>query len=143
MAEGRMLDLRLWSIMVIIALWQLPHIGLLVLSHRADYSKEKIPSFLSHVRTVTLRRIIFFWVLNLAVMMLFLAVQGVVITEPAKGLMVLNAIVLVAVFAGTYRTDPESSSPRLFIHLNAAIFVMMILPVVERVILFYSQIPIP
>lgn len=135
-ADGGVPDLRLWSIMVIIALWQLPHLGLLLLLHLADYSKGNTYCFLRHVRKDALGRMIFLWVLNLTAMMLFLILQGVLISQSAQVLMVVDAALLVLMFSIKFLYSRCPSYRYLFVHLNITLLFAMVLLVVERVLLF-------
>lgn len=137
-ADGGVPDLRLWSIMVIIALWQLPHLGLLLLLHLSDYSKGNTYCFLRHVRQDALGRMIFLWVLNLTAMMLFLILQGVLISQPAQILMVVDAALLVLMFSIKFLSGRSPSYRYLFVHLNMTLLFAMVLLVVERVFLFSS-----
>jgi len=120
----------------IIGLWQFPHFWLILLCHRHDYQKSDVlPSMLTMISEVQLRRIILTWVLSFATITLFLPFLGVVTSPFGTISLTINAIILACYFAYRCLAPSQISqklSRHLFIHLNLALFLVITLGVISN-----------
>ncbi|MDO9264403.1 MAG: protoheme IX farnesyltransferase [Desulfosalsimonadaceae bacterium] len=126
-AGGDIFSIRIWIIMTLFGLWQLPHFWLIQLDHSADYQRSGIPSILGRFSTRQLEKIIFIWIVNFAVMLL-----SVPVLSPGTGhltgwLIASTAISLVvAAFVHIFLSGPGRGYHRLFTYLNGSFFFVMI-----------------
>ncbi len=134
-AAGSAISPRTWMMMAVLAVWQLPHFWLVVLAHRADYSKVELPSMLRLFSTAQLRRLVFIWTAVFAVMTLLLPLFEIVITKTAAWLLVANALTLIALVTYRLIIRPHEASYRpLFRALNASAALVMGLIVLGSVL---------
>ncbi|MBU1172189.1 MAG: UbiA family prenyltransferase [Proteobacteria bacterium] len=133
---GGVFDVRIHCVVMIFGLWQLPHLGLLALSHARDYKNNDIPGFLRQVSETSLKRMIIFWTMNLSLMMVCLILQGIMISSLTRYIVLFQAVSLSAICLMKISRGKESSYRFLFIHLNTSLLLVMVLIVSERMVLF-------
>jgi len=138
-AGGEPFSQKIWLIMIIFGVWQMPHFWLLLLSHHADYVKTGAPSMLRYMVNAQLERILLVWVIGLAALTLCLPLAHLIRTEIAFVALAINATGLIVVFCillfpGRLRYTYRG----LFVHLNMAVFISMLILVADRTFSFYG-----
>jgi protoheme IX farnesyltransferase len=73
---GRFSDPRLWVISFLFFMWQVPHFWLLLLDHGKEYEKAGLPTPHALFKEGSMRRIIFHWIVALAVASLCVSLYG-------------------------------------------------------------------
>ncbi len=138
-AGGEPLSIKIWFIMAIFVIWQMPHFWLLLLANDSDYAKTDIPNILAHLLNAQLKRILLVWVVGFAVLTLCLPLVQMVQTNSAFLALAINAAGLILVFCILLFSKKRLSSYRaLFIHLNLAVLICMTILVVDRSFSFYG-----
>lgn len=132
---GNFPDARIVCLMMVVGLWQLPHLGLLILSHPKDYALGTIPCFLRQVSENALKRMIIIWVFNVSLMMGCLILHGVLISEITCNIVLCLAVFLIIISVMAIIRSRESAYRFLFVHLNTTLLATMVLIVSERIIL--------
>lgn len=118
--------------MVIMGFWQIPHTWLVFFRYFPESSRSPLPSFSDSLSHASLKRILFIWVLSFAVLTVVFAGGGFFSSILARWLVVGNAFALgLTFFSGLY-FERKPSYPRLFVHLNLALAVVMGLAISER-----------
>jgi protoheme IX farnesyltransferase len=97
-AGGGLGSPRLWILMVVLAVWQLPHYWLVVLTNQEDYRRAGIPHFLRVLSVRQLRQLVFVWVTAFLVLTLCLPLYQVTLSETAAWVLFANALVLASLF---------------------------------------------
>lgn len=112
----------IWTLMTIFGLWQPPHFWLLVLAHQEDYRTGPVPSMLAVFSQEQLARILFMWVVALAMALLALPLAAG-FSAGLVAAVVLDACVLVAFFAlRLFARERPGNYRSLFAALNLAVF---------------------
>ncbi len=98
MASGSALvDFRIWNLMAVIGVWQLPHSWLVVLHHPQDYRQNSLPSMAGLFSREQLHRILLSWTVAFAAISLLLIVHCVH-SQSLGLLLAANATFLSALF---------------------------------------------
>jgi heme o synthase len=98
-AGGGLLSPRIWYVMVLFCIWQVPHTWLVLLSCRQDVPESHMPTILDVFSPVQVERLIFVWTSVFAVLMLYGNFFGL---QPAGLLavpVVANALAMPLLFA--------------------------------------------
>ena len=69
-AGGGLASPKVWILVVIFGVWQLPHFWLVVLANRRDYRSSGIPNMLGILSVRQLRKLVFVWVGSFVVLTL-------------------------------------------------------------------------
>jgi len=115
---------KLWILMVVFGVWQLPHYWLVVLAHREDYRSSGLPSMLRVLSVEQLRALVFVWVASFAVLTLCLPLYRVILSPIAAWALLANALVLASVLGASLRAGGEGYR-RLFRSLNLSLALVM------------------
>jgi protoheme IX farnesyltransferase len=132
-AGGPSDDLLIAGVMIASGLWQPPHFWLVVLKHHADYRQGAIPSMLSVFSRGQVTRILFAWVVALAVALLALPLAARADASWLAAAVATDAVLLVVIFAGQIFARPAGPSYRLlFALLNLAVLAAVALVALHR-----------
>jgi len=125
---------KLWILMVVFGVWQLPHFWLVVLAHRQDYRRSGIPSMLRILSVAQLRQLVFVWVAAFVVLTLCLPLYHVILSEAAAWILLANALVLATVFGVCLRGDRDRYRA-LFRHLSLSLAIVMSVILIDGITL--------
>ncbi len=115
-------------------LWQVPHFWLVLLIYREDYAAASLPSLLKEVKEDSLRRFFIPWIGALASMLLMFAALPYPLPPAARGALGLNALLLPAVFFCRLRVSTTGNYRLMFMVLNGALLLHMVVLGVGRVV---------
>ncbi len=104
--------------------WQVPHVFLIVLNHKSDYSGGISPNILKLLSEDALRRISLPWITALATIMLTFTILPSLINDGARTLIVVNAVLLLGLFYYPMLCAKSPNYRLLFIYLNFSLFFM-------------------
>jgi protoheme IX farnesyltransferase len=125
-AGGGLESPQLWILVVVLAVWQLPHFWLVVLENQRDYRVSGIPNMLGVLSVEQLRRLVFLWATSFVVLTLLLPLYRVTQSAVAAWVLSANALVLASVFAFfLIRPDDRASYRGLFRFLNLSLALVM------------------
>jgi protoheme IX farnesyltransferase len=125
---------KLWILMVVFGVWQLPHYWLVVLAHREDYRSSGLPSMLRVLSVEQLRALVLVWVASFAVLTLCLPLYRVILSQVAAWVLLANALVLASVLGASLRGDGEGYRS-LFRCLNLSLALVMSVILIEGIAL--------
>lgn len=123
---------HIFTAMLILGFWQLPHTWLINFSHTPVSPPSRLPCFSDGLDRTSLKGIVFVWVLAFAVLTVMLFTHAVYLPDLSRWLVALNAVVLGLVFFYSLFVEKIPSYGRLFVHLNLALAVVMGLAVSGR-----------
>jgi protoheme IX farnesyltransferase len=115
-------------------LWQVPHFWLVLLIYREDYAAASLPNLLKEVQEDSLRRFFIPWIGALASMMLMFATLPYPLPLAARGALIVNALLLPTVFFCRLRSSKTSNYRLLFMVLNGALLLHMVILGAGRVL---------
>lgn len=118
--------------MLILGFWQIPHTWLICLHHAPVRLPSGLPSFSDGLNLTSLKGIVFIWVLSFAVLTVMLFTGTVFSSDLARWLVVGNALILTLIFFSGLFVEQSPSYNRLFVHLNLALAIVMVLALSER-----------
>lgn len=119
---------RLFYLMALFGVWQLPHLWLLALANYGDRLPRPAPSFLDSLSPLQLRRLVLTWTAAFAFLTLFLKVFGFIGGGLPAVLLALNAFVLPAAFALGFREPWDPGRSRYFFrYLNGSLLGLTLL----------------
>ncbi|MDB4433297.1 UbiA family prenyltransferase [bacterium] len=131
-AGGGLQSPRLWILIVVFGVWQLPHFWLVVLANERDYRRSGIPNMLRFLTVRQLRKLVFVWVTAFLVLSLLLPVYGVVLSDSAMWVLLGNALILTSLFGFLLFLDRGGDRYReLFRYLNLSVAIVMGVIVVD------------
>jgi protoheme IX farnesyltransferase len=134
-AGGELFSIKIWMVMVMFGLWQLPHVWLILLNHCADYSRSAIPNMLQQFTRKQLERIVFIWILNFSVMLLLFPVFYIKNKSLLGWIIIFTAASLILVtFVNFFIRSTSRIYVQLFNYLNGTVFFVMIVVIVDRMI---------
>lgn len=132
-AGGHLGSLPVWGLMVVFGVWQPPHYWLIMLAHQEDYRRGRIPSMLLIFSRIQIERILFVWVVALAMALLALPLSAGVLSPFLVAVMVVLVALFTALFAYQLFIRAEGPSFRfLFVCVNLAVFLGVALTVLHR-----------
>jgi protoheme IX farnesyltransferase len=132
-AGGSFLSLKLWSLMIIIGVWQPPHFWLVLLAHSNDYCRQTTFNMLKKFHRTQLHRLLFVWTAAFAALTLAPALTQVVTTFALQCLLALNALAIVCLFACLFFILPASPVyKKLFGYFNFSMFFVLALAITDR-----------
>jgi heme o synthase len=133
-AGGDPLSLRIWYIMALLGIWQVPHTWLLLFC-RDDCLRLNIPTIRDAVSAAHLKSLIFIWAAAFAVLTLYWRMFGM---QAESGLflpVLVNGLAMPAVFALIFVNYGGAGKYRgLFHYLTASMAVIIALPVIDAVL---------
>jgi protoheme IX farnesyltransferase len=132
--EGGLASPKLWILMALFAVWQLPHSWLVVLAHREDYRSSGLPSMLRVLSVEQLRALVLVWVACFAVLTLCLPLYRVILSQIAGWALLANALVLASVLGASLRGGGEGYR-RLFRSLNLSLAMVMSVILIDGIAL--------
>lgn len=120
-------------LVALFVLWQIPHFWLVLLNFKAEYAGSRLPHFLQLFREETVKRFFITWLGALVlVMMMFLGLP-VPLGFFWRAMIVVNGCLLLGAFIYGLALAKKTNYRTLFIILNAALLVHMVLLVVGRI----------
>lgn len=133
-AGGPLASIPIIFLLILLALWQLPHFWLLVLVHKKDYRKEPAPpNLLNRLGFQQLERISLVWMSSVAgVMLLFPLVRLIQHPILIAGIMINAALLLIVSFKINLVRPTKNAYLRQFAWLNITVFVALGVTVVDR-----------
>jgi len=129
---------KLWILMVVFGVWQLPHFWLVVLAHQEDYRASNIPNMLRILSLRQLRQLVLVWVAAFLVLTLCLPLYGVILSETGAWILLANALVLATVFGICLQGDGNRYRA-LFRHLTLSMAIVMSVILIDGVALSYMS----
>jgi protoheme IX farnesyltransferase len=134
-AGGDLFSLKIVSIMVLFGIWQLPHFWLILLNHCTEYSRSAMPNMLHHFNRFQLKKILFIWIVNFSVMLLFIPILYWGNQNTTGWILATAALVLIFVaFLNIFQHRHQNNYIPLFKFLHGTIFIVMLVIVVGRLI---------
>lgn len=125
-AGGELASPKVWILMAVFGVWQLPHFWLVVLASRQDYRESGLPSMLRVLSERQLGRLVFVWVAAFAVLTMLLPLYRVVESEAAAWGCVANGFALTSVFGFLLFSDRGDERYRdLFRYLSFSVALVM------------------
>ena len=133
-AGGGLASPKVWILVVVLGVWQLPHFWLVVLASRGDYRESGIPNMLRVVSVQQLDKLVFVWVTSFAVLTLLLPLYRVVLSEAAAWMFFANALLLTSVSAALLFSQRGGHRYRdLFRYLGLSVAVVMSVIIVDGI----------
>ncbi len=127
-AGGDFFHPQIWYIMILLAIWQVPHTWLIILSYPNDYKNAGIPTILDSISEITVKKLLFLWVLAFAVSTLFSRLFILPDSRFLHRMILGNAIVLSILFSFyTLRYCKKNSYRFLFHCLNASMLLLVLM----------------
>jgi len=121
-AGGGLLSLRIGLVLVLYGTWQIPHLWLVMLAHRCDYFSPVERRIVNFFEPDQLQRLIPVWVTVFAFLTLLLKVFNFIDGPAGSILLLVNAVVLPAVFFTAFRKQcSEKKCKALFMLLNLSV----------------------
>ncbi len=114
-------------------LWQIPHFWLILLNYQDDYAAGRLPNLLNQFRENTLKRLFITWIGALAFIMLMFAILPYPLANAARYGVVINALSLAGIFFLWLKLRKSDDYRLLFVALNCALLVHMVILAVGRV----------
>ena len=133
-AGGPLASTPIVFLLMLLALWQLPHFWLLVLVHKKDYrQKPAPPNLLNRLEFQQLERISLVWMSSVAGVMLLLPLVRLIQHPALIAAIILNAILLLSVSFKINLARPAANAHlHQFAWLNITVFLCLGLIVVDR-----------
>jgi len=125
---------KLWILMVVFGVWQLPHFWLVVLAHREDYRNSGIPSMLRILSVGQLRQLVFVWAVAFVVLTLCLPLYRVISSGTAAWVLFANALILATVF-GICLQGGSDRYRALFRYLSLSLAIVMSVILIDGIAL--------
>ncbi len=114
-------------------LWQIPHFWLILLEFKEDYVKSSLPNVLKQFSEESLRRFFITWIGALVSVMLMFLVLPFQLGSFFCAILIANACLLFVVFIYGLVIRQTSAYRTLFIYLNFALFMHMLVLAAGRV----------
>jgi protoheme IX farnesyltransferase len=125
-AGGAVDDLKIWIVMSVFGVWQVPHFWLILLADRKDYRYVCLPNMLGLFSINRLKQMLFVWVAGFAWLTLLLPLHNLVTEGWSKWLLITNALALVITFGYLgIRRQEDFHYRRLFLYLNLSLVIVV------------------
>jgi protoheme IX farnesyltransferase len=135
-AGGELASPKLWILLVVFGVWQLPHFWLVVLANRQDYAGSGIPTMLRFFSARQLRQLVFIWAAAFVVLTLCLPLYRVTLSDSAAWVLFANALILASIAGLILGIQGESDRyRRLFTYLNLSLAVVMTVVMADGILL--------
>ena len=125
---------KLWILMMVFGVWQLPHFWLVVLAHQEDYRSANIPNMLRILSPGQLRKLLLVWVAAFVVLTLCLPLYRVILSETGAWVLLANALLLAVAFGVCLQAGGERYRT-LFRHLSLSLAVVMSVILIDGIVL--------
>lgn len=126
-AGGEFISFKALLPMVLLVFWQVPHFLLVLLNHKMDYLQSVSPNVLKSLSEDGVRRIFLPWITALATTMLTFSMIPSALNSIGRIIVVINALVLLALFYYQLLSLNKPNYQFLFRYLNVSIFLLMLL----------------
>lgn len=134
-AGGKLFSLKIFSIMVLFVLWQFPHFWLILLNHYSEYRQSPFPNMLNRFSRFQLEKIVFIWIVNFSVMLLFIPVlYWNNRTADGWTLPLAAATLITAAIFIFFHRRVQNHYLSMFKFLNGSVFLAMLFVIVKRLI---------
>jgi protoheme IX farnesyltransferase len=134
-AGGELASPKVWILVVVFGVWQLPHFWLVVLASREDYRESGIPNMLRVLSVHQLNKLVYVWVTSFAVLTLLLPLYRVVLSEAAAWVFFANALILTSVFSVLLFSRRRGHRYRdLFRYLGLSVSVVMSVIMIDGIV---------
>ncbi len=120
-------------LIVLFVLWQVPHFWLILLAFKEDYVTSSLPNVLKQFPEESLRRLFITWIGALVSVMLMFLILPLPLGSFSRGLIVVNGALLLGVFIFGMVMRKTSAYRTLFLYLNCALFLHMLILALGRV----------
>ncbi len=130
---GKVLSFTAILLLALFVLWQIPHFWLILLSYQEEYVAGSLPNLLHQFRENTLKRLFITWIGALAFIMLMFATLPYPLANAVRYGVVMNALCLAGIFFAWLRLRKSNDYRLLFVVLNCALFIHMVILAVGRV----------
>ena len=132
-AGGSPFALEVWSLMILFAVWQIPHFWLLMLLHGDEYHGKAALKLTGRLTLPQIERILMVWITSLGAIILCLPLVGLIQTPWLQATLFALTLALTATFLVAFlRGGLKQGSQWLFACLNGAVFLCLTLVVTER-----------
>jgi protoheme IX farnesyltransferase len=131
--EGEVVSYTAILLISLFTLWQIPHFWLILLNFKEDYEKSNLPSLLKQFSEDSLKRFFVTWIGALVLVMLMFLSLPFPLGSFFSITIILNALVLLVVFSYGLAFQKVCNYRILFIVLNFALFLHMVVIVVGRI----------
>lgn len=132
-AGGSPLRFEIVLLMVLFAVWQIPHFWLLILGHDDEFSSKLTLKLAKGLALFQIERILMVWISCLGILILCLPLAGLIHAPwTITALVVLTAAMVASFFYTFLKSDIKSRSQGLFIILNSTIFLCLALIATDR-----------
>ena len=121
-------------LLALFVLWQIPHFWLILLRYRDEYVVGRLPNLLQQFRENTLKRLFITWIGALVFIMLMFATLPYPLAHVVRYGVILNALGLAGIFFAWLRLRKSDDYRLLFVVLNCALFIHMVILAVGRVV---------
>jgi protoheme IX farnesyltransferase len=127
---------KLWILMLVFGVWQLPHFWLVVLAHQEDYRSANIPNMLRILSPGQLRKLLLVWVAAFVLLTLCLPLYRVILSETGAWALIANALLLAIAFGVCLQAGSERYRT-LFRHLSLSLAIVMGVILIDGIALSY------
>lgn len=125
-AGGNVLSVRIWMIMAIFVLWQIPHLGFLLLTYRKDYCNNHLPTLLDRFDTYFFQKSLMIWVYAFGAVSLWLPFIFNETSTWISGMVLGNYVILIVIFGRVcLKRCTTEIFRRLFMVLNCSMGMIM------------------
>lgn len=131
---GKFLGLTAILLAALFVLWQIPHFWLILLNYQDDYLTAGLPNLLHHFPEYTLKRFFIPWIGALAFVMLMFTILPYPLASLARYGVAINALALAGIFLPWLTLRKNSDYRLLFVVLNCALLVHMVILAVGRLV---------
>ncbi len=126
-AGGNLHDERIWIVMAIFFLWQIPHYFLLLLDHSEDYILNKENNILKTTSSKTVKRIILVWIISYCCTVIALTIVPDFLSSTPKWSLIMITCVITAFFISQLFNEQPTQFRSLFIIFNISLLIIMLI----------------
>lgn len=138
-AGGSPFRFEIILLMMLFAVWQIPHFWLLTLIHEDEFSSKAALKVDNGLALTQIERILMVWISCLGTLILCLPLAGLIRTPwIITALLAMTAAVTVSFFYTFLKSDIKSRSKGLFIILNSTVFLCLALIATDRLNLAFG-----
>jgi len=131
---GAVADYTARLLVFLLVLWQVPHFWLVLLSFKEDYQGSNLPNLLQHFRENSLKRFFVTWIGALVLVMLMFVTLPFSLGRLFRAGIFVNSCLLLIVFVYGLAIRKISNYRTLFIVLNCALLLHMVILAAGRIV---------
>lgn len=132
-AGGSPTAIEVWLLMIVFAVWQIPHFWLLMLCHGDEYRGKAAVSLPTKLTPSQIERIVMVWVTCLGALMLCLPLVGLIQSPWVQTAVFTMPLVMAAIFLHAFLSSGlKRRSQWLFTCLNSTVFFCLSLLITEH-----------